>query len=172
MFVLGIDPGVSRCGYGCVEGGPGAKPRVVAVGVLTTPPSEPLPQRLAALDVDLRALVAEFRPAVVAVERVFFQVNARTAMSVGQASGIAMAEAVHAGCDVVEYSPNEVKSAVAGWGGADKAQVQTMVKTLLGLPEPPHPPDAADAAALALCHIAMAPLHDAARRATDRGASV
>ena len=109
---------------------------------------------------------------MLAVERVLFQVNVRTAMSVGQASGIAMAEAVHAGCDVVEYSPNEVKSAVAGWGGADKAQVQTMVQTLLGLPRPPHPPDAADAAALALCHIAMAPLRAAAEKATRRGASV
>ena len=94
-----------------------------------------------------------------------FQVNVRTAMSVGQASGIAMAEAVDAGCDVVQYSPNEVKSAVAGWGGADKAQVQQMVQTLLGLPRPPHPPDAADAAALALCHVAMAPMRDATRRA-------
>ncbi|HWI02959.1 MAG TPA: crossover junction endodeoxyribonuclease RuvC, partial [Acidimicrobiales bacterium] len=97
MFVLGIDPGVSRCGYGCVEGGPGATPRVVAVGVLTTPAADRLPERLAALDLDLRALVAEFRPAVVAVERVFFQVNARTAMSVGQASGLALVAAAQAG---------------------------------------------------------------------------
>lgn len=158
MFVLGIDPGVSRCGYGCVEGGPGATPRVVAVGVLTTPPSEPLPARLAALDVDLRALVAEFRPAVVAVERVFFQVNARTAMSVGQASGLALVAAAQAGAEVVQYTPNEVKQAVAGYGSAPKEQVQRMVQTLLGLAEVPSPPDAADALALALCHLAMAPL--------------
>jgi crossover junction endodeoxyribonuclease RuvC len=158
MFVLGIDPGVSRCGYGCVEGGPGKSPRVVGVGVLTTPTSDALPVRLAALDVDLRALVAEFRPAVVAVERVFFQVNARTAMSVGQASGLALVAAAQAGCEVVQYTPNEVKQAVAGYGSAPKEQVQRMVQTLLGLAEIPRPPDAADALALALCHLAMAPL--------------
>lgn len=158
MFVLGIDPGVSRCGYGCVEGGPGAKPRVVAVGVLSTPPSQGLPERLAALDLDLRALVAEFGPSVVAVERVFFQVNARTAMSVGQASGLALAAAAQAGCEVVQYTPNEVKQAVAGYGSATKEQVQRMVQSLLGLAEVPRPPDAADALALALCHLAMAPL--------------
>jgi len=158
MFVLGIDPGVSRCGYGCVEGGPGATPRVVAVGVLTTPAADRLPERLAALDLDLRALVAEFRPAVVAVERVFFQVNARTAMSVGQASGLALVAAAQAGAEVVQYTPNEVKQAVAGYGSAPKEQVQRMVQTLLGLAEVPSPPDAADALALALCHLAMAPL--------------
>ena len=116
---------------------------------------------------EVRALLGEFRPVAVAVERVLFQVNVRTAMSVGQASGVAMVEAVAAGCEVVQYSPNEVKSAVAGWGGADKLQVQQMVQTLLGLAEPPHPFDAADAAALALCHVAMAPL----RRALDGSVS-
>jgi len=158
MFVLGIDPGVSRCGYGCVSGGTGVAPKVVAVGVLTTPPSDPLPDRLAALDHDLRGLIAEFAPAAVAVERVFFQVNARTAMSVGQASGLAMAAAAQAGCEVVQYTPNEVKQAVAGYGSATKEQVQRMVQSLLGLADVPRPPDAADALALALCHLAMAPL--------------
>ena len=157
MFVLGIDPGVSRCGYGCVEGRPGTASRVVGVGVLTTPPSEPLPGRLAALDVDLRALVAEFRPAVVAVERVFFQVNARTAMSVGQASGLALVAAAQAGAEVVQYTPNEVKQAVAGFGSAPTEQVQRMVQSLLGLADVPRPPDAADALALALCHLNRAP---------------
>jgi len=158
MFVLGIDPGVSRCGYGCVEGGPGLKPRVVAVGVVTTPPADPLPARLAELDRELRALIAELRPSVVAVERVFFQVNARTAMSVGQASGLALVAASQAGCEVAQYTPNEVKSAVAGYGSAPKEQVQRMVQMLLGLTEVPRPPDAADALALALCHLAAAPL--------------
>ena len=158
MFVLGIDPGVSRCGYGCVEGRTGATPRAVAVGVLTTPPSDALPDRLAALDRDLRALVAEYRPTVVAVERLFFQTNARTAMSVGQASGLALVAAAQAGCEVVQYTPNEVKQAVAGYGSAPKEQVQRMVQSLLGLDEIPSPPDAADALALALCHLAMAPL--------------
>jgi crossover junction endodeoxyribonuclease RuvC len=158
MFVLGIDPGVSRCGYGCVESGPGARARAVGVGVLTTPPSDPLPERLAALDRELRALVAEFRPSVVAVERLFFQTNARTAMSVGQASGLALVAAASAGCEVVQYTPNEVKQAVAGYGSAPKEQVQRMVQSLLGLATVPSPPDAADALALALCHLAMAPL--------------
>jgi len=158
MFVLGIDPGVSRCGYGCVEGGTGVAPRVVGVGVLTTPTTDPLPQRLAELDRELRALIAEFGPAAVAVERVFFQVNARTAMSVGQASGLALAAAAQAGCEVAQYTPNEVKQAVAGYGSAPKEQVQRMVQSLLGLAEIPRPPDAADALALALCHLASAPL--------------
>jgi crossover junction endodeoxyribonuclease RuvC len=172
VFVLGVDPGLSRCGYCVLDApDPGARrrdARAVALGVIRTATDAEVHLRLAELQHELRALLAEYRPAVLAVERVLFQVNVRTAMAVGQASGIAMAEAVDAGCDVVQYSPNEVKSAVAGWGGADKAQVQQMVQTLLGLARPPHPPDAADAAALALCHVAMAPMRAATRRATDR----
>jgi crossover junction endodeoxyribonuclease RuvC len=159
VFVLGIDPGLSRCGYSCVEGRR-AGPRAVAIGVLRTAPSDPLPHRLAELQRELRALIAELRPSVVAVERVFFQVNVRTAMSVGQASGLAMAEAAGAGCEVVQYTPNEVKLAVTGDGRADKPQVQAMVQRLLGLPTRPEQPDAADAAALALCHLAHAPARD------------
>jgi crossover junction endodeoxyribonuclease RuvC len=160
MFVvLGIDPGVSRCGYGCLVAGEGRRPaRVVAAGVITTPPSDPLPTRLAGLHADLQALVDELRPDAVAVERVFFQVNARTAMSVGQASGLALAIAARAGCEVVQYTPNEVKQAVAGYGSASKEQVQRMVQSLLGLAERPKPPDTADALALALTHLASAPL--------------
>lgn len=165
MFVLGIDPGLSRCGYGCVERTP-AGVTAVAVGVLTTPPTDPLHTRLAALAADVTALVAELRPDAVAVERVFFQVNARTAMSVAQASGLVLAIAAAAGCDVVQYTPNEVKQAVAGYGSASKEQVQRMVRSLLGLTEVPKPADAADALALALCHAAGAPL--AARIAAVR----
>jgi crossover junction endodeoxyribonuclease RuvC len=155
VFVLGIDPGLSRCGYaGVVDG---ARPRAVALGVLTTASSAPLPRRLADLRAELGALIAELRPDVVAVEHVFFQVNVRTAMSVGQASGLALAEAAAAGCEVVQYTPNQVKEAVTGFGGADKAQVQKMVQARLGLAVPPSPADAADAAALALCHLATAP---------------
>ncbi|HEX2039198.1 MAG TPA: crossover junction endodeoxyribonuclease RuvC [Acidimicrobiales bacterium] len=156
MFVLGIDPGVSRCGYGLVSRGRGGTTAHVA-GVLTTPPSQPLPARLASLQADLRALLAETEPEVVVVERVFFQTNVRTAMSVGQASGLALAAAAEAGCDVAQYTANEVKQAVAGYGAAGKAQVQRMVQALLSLPEPPRPPDAADALALALCHLTVAP---------------
>ena len=104
------------------------------------------------------ALITEFDPAVVAVERVFFQVNVRTALSVGQASGLALCEAASAGCDVVQYTPNEVKDAVAGYGGASKEQVQKMVQTRLKLSKPPKPADAADAAALALCYLATSPM--------------
>src|SRR4051812_20387512 len=132
--------------------------RAAAVGVLRTPPDAPLPDRLAELQRELRALIAELEPQVVAVERVFFQTNVRTAMSVGQASGLAMAEAHAAGCEVAQYTPNEVKLAVAGDGSADKQAVQRMVQALLGLAEVPKPPDAADAAALALCHLAHAPV--------------
>jgi crossover junction endodeoxyribonuclease RuvC len=157
MFVLGIDPGLSRCGYGVVEQA-GRRPRAVAAGVLRTEPDDPVPIRLAALRDDLRLLIAEHRPAVVAVERVLFQVNARTAIPVAQAAGVAMVEAVAAGCEVVEYSPNQVKQAVAGYGAADKAQIGRMVQTLLGIAVPLRPADAADAVALALCHLAHAPL--------------
>lgn len=156
--VLGIDPGLTRCGYAVLEADGPRLVRPLALGVLRTPPSSPLPQRLAELKGELASLIAEFAPQAVAVEQVFFQVNVRTAMSVGQASGLALAEAAAAGCQVVQYTPNQVKNAVAGWGGAGKEQVQKMVQTRLGLAQVPEPPDAADAAALALCHLAMAPL--------------
>jgi crossover junction endodeoxyribonuclease RuvC len=155
MFVLGIDPGVSRCGYGCVTDAGGL--RASAVGVITTSPDDPLPLRLAQLQTELQALIAELHPEVVVVERVFFQTNVRTAMSVGQASGLALAAASAAGCAVAQYTPNEVKQSVAGYGGADKAQVQRMVQRLLNLADIPRPPDAADALALALCHLNRAP---------------
>jgi len=148
--VLGIDPGLSRCGYGAVHPD-GGQPRAVAFGILSTPLGDPLPDRLAALEADLTALVAEVGPRAMAVERVLFQANVRTAISVGQASGIALAVASRAGIPVTHYSPNEVKLAVTGFGAAAKAQVQVMVQRLLGLATAP-PPDAADALALAMCH--------------------
>jgi crossover junction endodeoxyribonuclease RuvC len=168
MFVLGVDPGVSRCGYGCVESVRG-RARATAVGVLTTSPSEPLPERLAALDRDLRELIAELDPEVVVVERLFFQANVRTAMSVGQASGLVIAAAAGAGCTVVQYTPGQVKQAVAGYGAAGKDQVQRMVQSLLGLTEVPRPPDAADALALALCHLSVAPLQARVEAAAEGG---
>ncbi|HEU5150356.1 MAG TPA: crossover junction endodeoxyribonuclease RuvC [Iamia sp.] len=169
MFVLGIDPGLSRCGYACVEagvrgarGGAGGGARARAIGVIRTDPADPLPARLAELHAELCALLAEVRPAVVAVEQVFFQVNVRSAMAVGQASGLAMAAAHAAGAEVVQYTPTQVKQAVAGDGRADKEQVGRMVQALLGLARVPEPADAADAAALALCHLAHSPLRRAA----------
>src|SRR5437773_8272570 len=165
MFVLGVDPGVSRCGYGCVESVRG-RTRATAVGVLTTSPADPLPARLAAVDGGLRELITELDTEVVVVEHLFFQVNVRTAMSVGQASGLVLAAAAGAGCTVVQYTPGQVKQAVAGYGAAGKEQVQRMVQSLLGLPEVPKPPDAADALALALCHLAVAPLQARLEAAT------
>lgn len=155
--VLGIDPGLSRCGYGIVARERNQL-RALGCGVIRTPPADPLPQRLLALDDELRSLIADTRPSAVAVERVLFQANARTAMSVGQASGLALVAAVRAGVPVSLYSPNEVKLAVTGNGRADKAAVQMMVARLLNLPDMPKQPDAADALALACCHIWRAPL--------------
>ena len=156
--VLGIDPGLTRCGYAVIDGGAGRSATAVSLGVIRTPKEMPLPQRLAILQLELASLISEFRPASVAVEFVFFQVNVRTAMSVGQASGLALAAAATAGCEVMQYTPNQVKESIAGWGAAPKEAVQRMVQTRLGLSTPPKPPDAADAAALALCHLAVAPM--------------
>jgi crossover junction endodeoxyribonuclease RuvC len=155
--VLGIDPGLSRCGYGVVTRA-GNAPRALGCGVIRTPPEDPLPQRLLMLADELDALIADTRPSAIAVERVLFQANVRTAMSVGQASGLALVAAVRAEVPVALYSPNEVKLAVTGNGRADKAAVQMMVTRLLNLAEIPKPPDAADALALACCHLWRAPL--------------
>ncbi len=180
MFVLGIDPGLSRCGYGLVgKAVPPAGTAVpaagssrstgdlvaVAAGVLETDPELALPERLRLMRDELRQLMVELRPDVVAVERVFFQVNARTAMSVGQASGLALAEAAAAGAAVAQYTSNEVKQALSGWGAADKEQVRRMVATVLGLTSVPGPPDVADALALAVCHFFAAPVRRAVAEA-------
>jgi crossover junction endodeoxyribonuclease RuvC len=165
MFVLGIDPGLSRCGYGVVTRR-GGDLEAVAGGVIATLPTMPLPDRLCALAEELRALVAEFEPGSVVVERVFFQVNARTAMATGQAAGLALLAAAEAGCEVAQYTSNEVKQALVGYGGATKEQVQRMVASVLGLREPPRPPDVADALALAACHLTTQPLRRAVAAAT------
>ncbi|HET6966410.1 MAG TPA: crossover junction endodeoxyribonuclease RuvC [Acidimicrobiales bacterium] len=161
MFALGVDPGLSRCGYGAVRGA-GGRLEAVAFGHLTTSTDDDLSTRLAALWGDLEDLLDDLRPDVVVVERVLFQVNARTAMSVGQASGLALAAAARRGVPVVQYSPNEVKLAVTGYGSAGKEQVQAMVAVLLGLDEPPRPADRADALALAITHLSGAGLRQAA----------
>jgi crossover junction endodeoxyribonuclease RuvC len=164
MFVLGIDPGLSRCGYGLVGRGEGDSAlRAYAAGVVETDPAVPLAQRLLILHTELRALVEELGPEVVVVERVFFQVNAKTAMSVGQASGLALLVAAAAGCEVAQYTSNEVKQGLVGYGAATKEQVQRMVAQVLGLPAIDGPPDVADALALAVCHLTTVPL----RRAVD-----
>ncbi len=164
--MLGIDPGLSRCGYGVVaRSAQDGSLRAIACGVLRTPPDDPLPSRLASLARELRALLDEFTPEAVVVERVFFQTNVRTAMSVGQASGLALAAASEAGCDVAQYTSNEVKQAVTGYGAATKEQVGRMVQSLLSLAEVPKPVDASDALALALTHHAVHRVTAAAARA-------
>ncbi len=165
MFVLGVDPGLSRCGYGLVSRQGGVL-TARAAGVIETSPEAPLPERLLIVQRELAALLADLRPQAVVVERVFFQVNARTAMSVGQASGLALAAAAAIGCEVAQYTANEVKQAVVGYGAATKAQVQRMVASTLGMAEPPRPPDVADALALALCHLTTLPLRRAVAAAT------
>ena len=167
MFVLGIDPGLSRCGYGLVTRAADASLRARAAGVLETDPHDELPHRLWVLDRALRGLIVELRPDVVAVERVFFQVNAKTAMSVGQASGLALVAAVAAGCEVAQYTANEVKQALVGYGAATKEQIQRMVARVLALPAVEGPPDVADALALAVCHLTTVPLRRAVDAALD-----
>lgn len=158
--VLGVDPGLTRCGFAVLVASGGTDVRAVSLGVIRTPATDDLPARLAELHREITDLIARYRPAAVAVEQVFFQSNVRTAMSVGQASGVIIAVAAAAGCRVVQYTPSQVKNAVAGWGGADKVQVGMMVQRRLGLTAVPRPADAADAAAIALCHCAMAPFTD------------
>lgn len=169
--VLGIDPGVSRCGYGAVVRGATRQKDLQAVrcGVISTPPAEPLEFRLLTIANELDALLGEIRPSAIAVERVFFQTNVRTAMSVGQASGLVLVAAARAGIPVAQYTSNEVKQAVVGYGGADKAQVQAMVQAILRLDEPPRPPDAADALALAICHLSVGPMRQKILATTQEG---
>ena len=156
MYVMGVDPGMSRCGYGQVRK-EGRQLTAEAAGVIRTDPNDALAKRLADLQYDIRTLIEEQKPDAIAVERVLFQVNAKTAMQTSHASGVIMAEGAASGCSVTLYSPNEIKSAVAGWGGAGKDQIETMVQTLLKIDSPLKPVDAADAVAIALCHLAMIP---------------
>ena len=153
MRVLGIDPGLTRCGLGVVEGSLGRPLSLVGVGVVRTPADAPLAQRLVAIERGIEAWLDEHRPDAVAVERVFSQHNVRTVMGTAQASGIALVAAARRGLPVALHTPSEVKAAVSGSGRADKAQVGVMVTRLLRLTETPKPADAADALALAICHI-------------------
>ncbi len=153
MRVLGVDPGLTRCGIGVVEGSPGRPLLEVAHGVLHTPPGPDVGPRLVALAVGLEAAMSLHRPDVVAVERVFSQHNVRTVMGTAQAAGVAILLATQRGIPVVLHTPSEVMAAVTGSGRADKVQVTTMVTRLLRLPDTPTPADAADALALAICHI-------------------
>ncbi|MFZ4063744.1 MAG: crossover junction endodeoxyribonuclease RuvC [Candidatus Nanopelagicaceae bacterium] len=152
MRVLGVDPGLTRCGLGIVENGPAQKLVMVGVGVIQTPSDLELSQRLLALETELIQWITEFKPDVIAVERVFSQLNIRTAMSTGQAAGVALLIAARSGIPVAMHTPTEVKAAVTGSGRADKKQVALMVQKLLSLKEIPKPVDSTDALALAICH--------------------
>lgn len=152
-LVLGIDPGTATTGYGVVRLTEEGTLEAVTFGVVLTPPSAPAHQRLLMLYGDLKDLLALHRPDSCAVEKLFFQRNVSTAIAVGQARGVVLLAIAEAGLDVAEYTPNEVKQAVVGYGAADKRQVQEMVRTLLLLPEIPRPDDAADALAIAITHL-------------------
>jgi crossover junction endodeoxyribonuclease RuvC len=149
---LGIDPGTAITGYGVVEGD-GDSLTLTTYGAITTPSDKPLAQRLQQIYRELRALVSEWQPETAAVEELFFSKNARTALAVGHARGVALLALIDAGLPIQEYKPAEVKQAVAGYGNAPKQQVQGMVKLLLNLDGIPRPDDAADALAVAICHF-------------------
>jgi crossover junction endodeoxyribonuclease RuvC len=150
---LGIDPGTGTTGYGLVRLTEDGGLEAITFGVIVTPPHTPAHQRLLMLYRDLQELLSLHRPDTCAVEKLFFQRNVSTAMGVGQARGVVLLAIAEAGLEVEEYTPNEVKQAVAGYGSADKRQVQEMVRTLLLLPEIPKPDDAADALAIAITHL-------------------
>jgi crossover junction endodeoxyribonuclease RuvC len=152
MRVLGVDPGLTRCGLGIVENGTAQKLVMVGVGVIQTSADLELSQRLLVLETELMIWIKEFKPDVIAVERVFSQLNIRTAMSTGQAAGVALLIAARSGIPVAMHTPTEVKAAVTGSGRADKKQVALMVQKLLSLKEIPKPVDSTDALALAICH--------------------
>jgi crossover junction endodeoxyribonuclease RuvC len=158
MRVLGVDPGLTRCGLGVVEGSGGRSVRAVAVDVVRTPPEAEVAQRLAAVADAVEAWIVEHRPDVVAVERVFAQHNVRTVMGTAQVSGVVALVAGRAGLPVAFHTPSEVKAAVTGSGRAGKEQVTAMVTRVLSLGTAPHPADAADALALAVCHCWRAPM--------------
>jgi crossover junction endodeoxyribonuclease RuvC len=153
MLVLGIDPGTATTGYGLVRENPDASLAVIEYGAILTSAKLAMPERLLELHKQLSEILLLHRPDTAAVEKLFFQSNVRTAISVGQARGVALLTLAQAGLVVAEYTPLQVKSAVAGYGGAGKEQVQQMVRALLSLTELPTPDDAADALAVAICHL-------------------
>ena len=152
MRVFGIDPGSERTGYGCVDTN-GSHHQIVICGAITAAPLASFPERLLQIHARLSVLIAECAPECVAIENIFYAANVRSALKLGHARGVAMLAAVEAGVPVMEYTPAEIKRAVVGYGRAEKHQVQHMVKLILGLAEVPSPHDAADALAVAICHL-------------------
>jgi crossover junction endodeoxyribonuclease RuvC len=153
MLVVGIDPGTATTGYGFLLEDDEGKISAVEFGVISTSPDIPMPQRLLELYQKLKSLILLHRPESGAVEKLFFQKNVRTALSVGQARGVVLLTLAEGGIPISEYSPLEIKQAVTGYGGADKNQIQQMVRALLDLASIPQPDDAADALAIAICHL-------------------
>jgi len=153
LLAIGIDPGTATTGYGLVREIEDGSLIAVGYGVITTPPRTPDAERLSQLYQELKAIIQLHRPDSGAVEKLFFQRNVKTAITVAQGRGVAMLALAQAGLTVAEYTPLEIKQAVAGYGGADKYQMQHMVRALLGLDEIPKPDDAADALAVAICHL-------------------
>ncbi len=152
-LALGIDPGIATTGYGVIRLLDDGSLECVAYGALLTPPDLPVHRRLVMLHEDLKGLFVAHHPDTCAVEKLFFQKNVSTAIAVGEARGVVLLTVAEFGLEVAEYTPNEVKQAVAGYGSAEKRQVQEMVRTLLGLPAIPKPDDAADALAIAITHL-------------------
>ncbi|WP_137990504.1 crossover junction endodeoxyribonuclease RuvC [Streptomyces vilmorinianum] len=165
MRVLGVDPGLTRCGVGVVDGVAGRSLTMLGVGVVRTAADEEIGARLVLIEQGIEAWIDEYQPELVAVERVFSQHNVRTVMGTAQASAVAMLCASRRGIPVALHTPSEVKAAVTGSGRADKAQVGAMVTRLLRLSAPPKPADAADALALAICHIWRAPAQNRLQQA-------
>lgn len=160
MLVLGIDPGIAITGYGLIQSDRGANHQCITYGTITTSSDEPDAERLKVLYGQLSAILQDYQPESCAIEKLFFQKNVKTAISVGQARGVAMLTLANAGLGVYEYTPNVIKQTVCGYGSAGKRQVQRMVQTLLNLEELPRPDDAADALAVAICHIHHRPFHN------------
>jgi len=152
-LALGIDPGIATTGYGLVRLHPDTSLETLKYGIISTPAGLSVPERLVMLYDEMKALLATHNPDTCAVEKLFFQRNVSTAIAVGQARGVVLLSIAQAGLEVGEYTPNEIKQAVAGYGSAQKRQVQEMVRTLLVLPEIPRPDDAADALAVAITHL-------------------
>ena len=157
MRVIGIDPGTAITGWGIVEGS-GSELQMVAVGTITTAAGSPLPERLQIIYHELTAIIEQWQPSTAAIEELFFSKNAKTALAVGHGRGVAMLALANADLSITEYKPLEVKQAITGHGGADKKQMQQMVKLLLALDDIPRPDDAADALAIAICHLHSARL--------------
>ncbi len=171
MRVMGVDPGLTRCGLGVVDGSVGRPLLLVEVGVCATAPATDLPLRLLDVEREVSAWLERHQPDVLALERVFSQHNLRTVMGTAQVSGVVMAAAARRGVPVVLHTPSEVKAAVTGSGRADKAQVGAMVARVLRLAEAPRPADAADALALAICHVWRGGAQRRLAAAMARGAS-